>query len=516
MKELAGLFNQLFAGHEGAHGEYRITGTKGSKTTGKANTTREPATDELWEQHLKGEIGLGIIPINQSNNCNWGAIDVDVYDGLDLEALSLKLPKQLVLCRSKSGGAHIYMFVSPAAPAKLLRKKLTLVATAIGKPTSEIFPKQETIGPQDIGNWINMPYFGGELTTRYCVKGGVSLTPTEFISYAQENTMSLSDLVSFTMDSIEEFSEDPEFSDAPPCIKFFIKNGFPVGSRNNALFSLGVFARKKFPTGWEDKIFDYNKRFMSPGTYSEVAAIIRSLNRRTYVYKCKDQPLCSKCDKDLCAASPYGVQLAQTDEKAQRPNILDDVMSPVICYAPQQGSTDEPYWVFKIGEIDFNITVDMAKSQNIFSREYLRQFHKVLLPIQDRRWVTRMNELLESAEQRDLAPDAGPEGQMWFHLEEFCTSKSKARAKDELTLGKPWTDDGRIYFRSSDFMKYLDQQRFRKFTENELWVILKHGGALHHRFNIKGKHVGCWSVSIFSEQNEPFEETPIPEEVSKF
>jgi len=515
VKEIAVGFHEIFAGHENAHGEYKITGKKGSKTTGKANTTREPVTAELWEKHLKGEIGLGIIPIGLSNTCRWGAVDVDVYDGLNLEELSLKLPKHLVLCRSKSGGAHIFIFMDPA-PAKLVRKKLTIIATAIGKPTSEIFPKQETIGPNDIGNWINMPYFGGESTTRYCIKGGVALTPLEFLTYAGESKMSLPDLVSFTMDSLEEYADDPEFEDAPPCLKYHIKNGFPVGSRNNALFSLGVFARKKFPTGWEDKIFEYNKRFMSPGTYSEVAAIIRSLNRRTYVYKCKDQPLCAQCNKELCAASPYGVQLAQTDEKAQRPNILDEVIPPIICYAPLQGSTDEPYWVFKIGEIEFNVTVDMAKSQNIFSREYLRQFHKVLLPIQDRRWVTRMNELLESAELRELAPDAGPEGQMWFHLEEFCTNKSKARAKDEIILGKPWKEDERIYFRSSDFMKYLDQQRFRKFSENELWAILKRGGAKHHRFNIKGKHVGCWSVSIFDAQNEPFDETPIPEEVGKF
>lgn len=516
MRELAIQFHKLFAGHENGHGEYRITGSKGSKQIGKANTTREPATVELWEQHLKGEMGLGVVPILQSNNCHWGAIDVDVYDGLNLEELSLKLPKPLVLCRSKSGGAHIYMFVDPAAPAKLMRKKLMVVATAIGKPSSEIFPKQESVGPNDIGNWINMPYFGGDKTTRYCIKGGVALSPTEFLEYARDSVMNLPDLSGFTMDSIGEFDEDPEFADAPPCIKYYVVNGFPAGSRNNALFSLGVFARKKFPTGWEDKIFAYNQRFMSPGTYSEVAAIIRSLNRRTYVYKCKDQPLCAKCDKDLCAQSPYGVQLAQSDEKAQRPNILDDVNPPVICYAPQQGSTDEPYWVFRLGELEFNVTVDMAKSQNIFAREYLKQFHKVLLPIQDRRWVTRMNELLESAEVRELAPDAGPEGQMWFHLEEFCTSKAKARARDEIVLGRPWADNGRIFFRSSDFMKYLDQQRFRKFTENELWAILKRGGALHHRFNIKGKHVGCWSVSTFEEQTEPFAETPLPEEETKF
>ena len=513
---LINAFYTLFAGHEKFHGQYKITGNKGAKAVGQASTPKETTTVANWEKHLTGEEGLGIIPITLSSTCSWGAVDVDVYEGLDLEALSLKLPKPLVLCRSKSGGAHIFVFVTPAAPAKLIRKKLAMVAQAIGRADAEIFPKQETIGPDDAGNWINMPYFGGDTTTRYCLKGGVALTPEEFITYANENIVELSDLVAFNMESIHEFASDPEFADAPPCIKYFVQHGFPPGSRNHALFSLGVFARRKFINGWEDKVFEYNQKFMAPGTYSEVASIIRSLSKRTYIYKCKDQPLCGKCDKENCANTPYGVKPGLADEKAQRPNILDEVETPIICYAPTATSTDEPYWVFKINGMEFNVTVDMARSQVLFAREYLRQFHSVVMPVQDRRWVTRINELLSAAEIRELAPDAGPEGQMWFHLEEFCTSKAKARAKDEIILGKPWTEDSRIYFRSSDFVKYLDQQRFKRFTESELWSILKRGGALHHRFNLRGKQVGCWSVSVFDEQNGSFEETPIDNEKVAF
>jgi hypothetical protein len=146
----------------------------------------------------------------------------------------------------------------------------------------------------------------------------------------------------------------------------------------------------------------------------------------------------------------------------------------------------------------------MVRSQNFFAREYLRQYHKVILPIKDAKWVKEMNDILAEAELHQLAPDAGPEGQLWIHIEDFCTNKSVARAKEELLIGKPWKDTGRIYFRSSDLMKYLDQQRYRAMKEKEVWVSLKRNGAKHHDFTLKGKHVSCWSISQFIEQEEGF------------
>ena len=145
MFELAVEFNRIFAGHENAHGEFRITDTSGIKAKGKAQTNRSPLKIELWESHLKGEVGIGAIPITESSQCTWGAVDIDQYDGLGLETLSGLLPEGLVLCRSKSGGAHIFIFVQTPTTAALMRKKLALVARAVGHPNAELFPKQEVL-----------------------------------------------------------------------------------------------------------------------------------------------------------------------------------------------------------------------------------------------------------------------------------------------------------------------------------------------------------------------------------
>jgi hypothetical protein len=129
-------FKKIFVGLATAYGYYRIEKTENNgKNTGKGGVVREPPTDLVWENHLKGKTqGLGIIPINADNQCQWGAIDVDQYP-LDHKLLvekirRMKLP--LVVCRSKSGGAHCYLFanewVDAADMQKALQKEVNIVA----------------------------------------------------------------------------------------------------------------------------------------------------------------------------------------------------------------------------------------------------------------------------------------------------------------------------------------------------------------------------------------------------
>ncbi len=110
-------FRQIFTGLERAHGCTYVDkkGADGLKVKGKSFVKREPVTEELWQNHLNGiEPSLGIIPIDEENKCRWGCIDVDKYT-LDHKEIikkinTYKLP--LMTCRSKSGGAHIFLFTT--------------------------------------------------------------------------------------------------------------------------------------------------------------------------------------------------------------------------------------------------------------------------------------------------------------------------------------------------------------------------------------------------------------------
>jgi len=92
MENLAEGFMRLFGGLDRAHGKFSVTRKNETKNKmeGRAVTQLEPVTIDLWKKHLKGEQGLGIIPIRDDATVSWGAIDIDRYD-LDLLELELLL-----------------------------------------------------------------------------------------------------------------------------------------------------------------------------------------------------------------------------------------------------------------------------------------------------------------------------------------------------------------------------------------------------------------------------------------
>ena len=72
------------------------------------------------------------------------------------------------MCRSKSGGAHVFLFTENNVTAKLMQDKLTQIKAVLGYSGSEVFPKQtELKSEDDTGNFLNLPYFNGDNTTRY-------------------------------------------------------------------------------------------------------------------------------------------------------------------------------------------------------------------------------------------------------------------------------------------------------------------------------------------------------------
>ena len=130
-------FKAIFSGLDIAYGTYRIKKERGDgKQAGQATVVRKPPTDDLWVQHLDGvDPSLGIIPIRADNTCIWGCIDIDQYPldhkGLVEKVAQLKLP--MVVCRSKSGGAHVFLFSREPAPAREFQEYLKNAAALLGE-----------------------------------------------------------------------------------------------------------------------------------------------------------------------------------------------------------------------------------------------------------------------------------------------------------------------------------------------------------------------------------------------
>ena len=107
-------FKIIFQGLDRAYGEYTPGDTKNGKVGGSAVTKRDFVSDALWKNHLEGKApSLGIVPIRDDSTCTWGCIDIDTYP-LDHRKIAKDIKNKkipLVVFRSKSGGAHLFLFV---------------------------------------------------------------------------------------------------------------------------------------------------------------------------------------------------------------------------------------------------------------------------------------------------------------------------------------------------------------------------------------------------------------------
>jgi hypothetical protein len=301
VSELARRMMGLFEGSIDAHGTYDPSSTTVS-AAGKieiktsARTMREPVTEEMWDEHLRGVRPLGIIPLRPDDTIVWGCGDIDQYDinlgDLVSRVEAARLP--VVVTRSKSGGAHLYLFLSePAAPAAVMAWFRHNLAK-LGHGDSEVFPKQTSIRREngDLGNWIIAPYFGDEQPGVRV--GGGEMTAEEFVRKAEATRVNLSDLEVVRQGRVNGHKHEPAtpLADGPPCLEHLVQAGFPEGTRNKGLFALGVYCKKRWPDDWQAKLEEFNQSTMRPPlTSDEVQTTVRSLEKKDYSYTCKDVPL---------------------------------------------------------------------------------------------------------------------------------------------------------------------------------------------------------------------------------
>lgn len=303
-------FARIFAGYDAAYGTYAASsdpGPNGKVEMVRPVSLRGEVNGPKWEAHLDGRRALGIIPIDKDQKAQWGAIDIDVY-GMDHLELVRRIRAEglpLTVCRSKSGGAHAYLFLDKRYPASAVRAELRAFAARLGFAGSEIFPKQSHVdwAADDLGTWLNLPYFAGDKTTRYAYNGeGRPLTLVGFLKAAQPTRLG-----SWKPSRPAAASSQNAEMEGPPCLQALYDRGFPEHTRHNGLFAIGVFARKAFGDKWKEQLKAYHDKYFAPPKPEDLADVIKSLEKREYNYKCHDPPIDRYCDRPLCLQRRYGV-----------------------------------------------------------------------------------------------------------------------------------------------------------------------------------------------------------------
>jgi hypothetical protein len=503
VSNLVELFAERFKGLQRAYGVYPPVDTTkegGKRVAGKRqpSTKHGDITTELWLGHLSGEgDGLGIVPVNDDGECKFAAIDIDVYpvDHAALAAAIKKLKLPLVMCRTKSNGAHLYLFLSAWAEAKMVREKMFEWACALGYPDVEIFPKQDSLASdQDCGNWINIPYYREPTTDRMCLKAGKQqLSLQEFLDYARTMEVTPDTLRSFRI------SKSKQMAGAPPCLEVLYNTG-ESKFRNNAMYNFAVFCYRKFGDSWEDELEKINQKAMKPPLDAEELTNIKKSVRRKkddYFYKCSDTPICDVCNKEHCLKRKYGVGGKKE---------LNIAMSNL-----RKIDTDPPLWIVDVNGqgITLSDTQQLIFPQS-FARVCVDSINILPNTVKHEDWRELVGELLANVEIIEAPADAGIQGAFIDLFQQWIRESPKARVKEEILLGQPWENKGRIYFRSAEMQKYVSREM--KIERNKMWAILRsHLDAEVKATRLKGQPTKVWSVRDFDKQSEDFDVPEAPD-----
>ena len=487
-KEIEKEFMDVFSGLDRAHGIYEITGQKntarGVKKDGIAKTLHEPLTLELWKKHLDGEVSIGVIPITDDETCRWGCIDIDEYP-IDIKKIlknidEMSLP--LVACSTKSGGLHLFLFTSEPVPAIKIKNKLEDITAAMGRTGDEIFPKQYQWSDQvpkekQTGNWLNMPYFAGDDTTRYGLnKKADSLSPEDFIKYAKRKAITeeqLDELLPVKKSRrklIASNGADKDiWSEAPPCLVHMKLNGIPEGMRNNAMFAYGVFFRKVHPEGeeWKDKLQEVNKQVCAkPLPHSEVNNLIQRVEKSDYRYPCRKAPLQDFCQSGICVTKRFGIDAAERDP----------VFGGLRKYL-----TDPPLWHLDIDGQTIVLETKQLHNFSMYQQRCMEVLNICPPDVKKIDWVAKLNALLQDVQEIDVPADMTKSGLLEESIVEFCiTTESTSRMA--IVSGGAFRmeeeETNQWWFRGRDIVNYIrEYKNMKNIKEAEIFDELKNMGA---------------------------------------
>jgi hypothetical protein len=486
-------FAALFVGMERAYGQWLIPANK-------ARFVKKNLELKQYEQHIEGTVGLGVVPIREDNTCLWGAIDIDVddIDHAELIKAVRRADLPLIVCRSKSGGAHCYTFISTPARASDLRKALAGHASILGYGQSEIFPKQDILG-DGLGSWINLPYLGGNETQRYAVDDdGNPMSLEEFIE-AAENLK-----VTHTVKQVKAEVRDAKAM--PPCIRYFQVNGIPEGARNEVLFNFAVYLRKAYPDTWEQEFMKVNANLTSvPLPLREVQTLLKSISKKSYNYKCKVPLIANQCDRITCMTLDFGMR-----DNSNYSEFLVGGITKI--------TTDPPFWLLNVNGVDVRMSTGQIYSYSQVRMRCVEVLGGMIPPMKDEEWRQLLHSRMVSELQIQEAPkDAGDTGRVLSALTDFVRLAARSSKKEDVAHGIPVIDQARIqdketgewdasdvvYFRSTDFISYLQRKKIIAFMpNNDLWAILREAGCGHTKIRAGKRIVQVWYLPVSREMAE--------------
>ena len=481
-------FIEIFSGLERAYGQTQSRSKNESgKLEAKSWIEKEQLTEQKWIDHLDGkEPSLGIIPIKDDNTCTWGAIDIDTYDGFDHKKLIKTIIEKklsLVVCKSKSGGAHIFLFVKQSCSAKDMQMKLAEIAAWIGYGESEVFPKQIELNSKGTGNFLNLPYNHPEYPTRYALNdnGDALDTLYSFIEYYE--TKVVDKITDVVIDKPVTKKSNDDFKNAPPCLVTLASQGFAEGSRNMAMFQLGVYLRQRFPEQLETKLDYYNTKYFSPPLPSrEVLTILKQVEDKKDFYRCEDPTFKSVCEKIRCQTMKFGIgNSASNDITSLKKWVSDNPM----------------YEVTHNGKVII-LSLDQLANHGEYRKATIAQANESPRPMAPAIWADIVDGLLKNMGEGDyihLPGEVTAKGQFLDQLKIFLENNGGAKDRQDVLQGMVYEHEKYLFFKPQSFRDFLKMKRFTKMSDSHQYKIFSEFGGNTAKLRVNNKAEHCWKVA---------------------
>ena len=324
-------FINIFEGLSSAYGQFRKDNNRlAVKVEGKSFIEKKPVTKELWQNHLNGTgPNLGVFPLTREGTCKWGAIDIDV-NNFDYEDLLNRIRKQklpLIMFRSKSGRAHVYMFMKDFTPAQEVQTVMKKFAGKLGlaDKLDRVYPMQTSLSKNDFGSWLNMPYYNQEETSTCAYKDNFDgATIEEFFEMYDKYVQT--DLSQHLVEEVKQNIKKPKEKTLEdfllPCTKNCLKlnnNKIPDENRNDYLLHMYTWSMRAVEKGVK-KIPEYskmdaetllkyfNQEYMArPVEEKEIQNTIFKSKDKEYKYLCKKPTITKYCDSSACTRHLCGI-----------------------------------------------------------------------------------------------------------------------------------------------------------------------------------------------------------------
>jgi len=434
-------------------------------------------TDKDYEDHLKGIKSIGIQPCTDEGTARFGAIDVDKYP-IDKEFyLKIIQEKELPLIPvlSKSGGLHLYVFTTEFVKAIEIRQFLEQMLYVFKLSIqTEIFPKQTNLkgsdekGNKTNGNFINLPYNGN--ARRALSPDGTEMSLDTFLKCIELNAVTKTQLngIQEKLISQELKGSGEEFQDGPPCLGILTKE-MMNDNRDRFLYNYMVFAKKKYPDNWKDKIVEAARnyfKFDSKWTDDHVKFKIKGWDKETKGYQCNGELLQPHCIKSVCVKRKHGVL---SDGKAVWPRLY---ALQKINYKPT------PEWKFTVEKEDGeNVQVHAKDIYKLESQKALRallmeQAFTVPPNIKGNEFITIMSTLFDKEKVETIEPAEGtsPTDILLKYLEKYIYGP-KATTHKSFESGKPLVDGKYAWFVYDEFYSDLKTKEWKTDPQRTSYMI---------------------------------------------